>query len=483
MKEFIGNDFLLETETAKHLYHDFAENLPIFDYHCHIPQKEIYENRHFDNIAQVWLGGHMKDENGKDYYFGDHYKWRLMRCSGVPEEYITGDKSDEERFQKFAECLEKAIGNPIVHWCQLELKKYFGYEKMLNSKTWKEVWDLCNDKLQHDENLSVRGLIEQSNVAFIGTTDDPIDDLAIHQLIKEDSSINYTVAPSFRPDKAYNIHLDGFTSYIEQLAKVTNKTIKTAQDVADALENRVEYFVAHGCKASDHGVAYIPEAKLDYEAANNAFVKTMNGEALTLAEVESYQFWLIVQLGKMYYKNDVVMQIHYNALRNTNTKYFNKLGPDTGMDMIDSYDGTHGLKNLLDELTMADALPKTVLYSLNPKDFDMLTTLAGCFQFDSPVASRIQVGSAWWFLDTRDGMEQQLKTVARLGSLGNFIGMLTDSRSFLSYTRHEYFRRILCNVIGKWVENGEFVADDDILKPIIEGICYKNAEKYFSYNK
>lgn len=480
MKEFMGKDFLLENETAKHLYHDFAENMPIVDYHCHIPQREIYENRRFENIAQVWLGGHMVDANGKDYYFGDHYKWRLMRACGVAEEYITGDKPDEERFQKFAESLEKAIGNPMVHWCQLELKKYFGYEKMLNSKTWKEVWDLCNDKLQNDDGLTVRGLIDQSNVAFIGTTDDPIDDLHYHDLLQHDRTITYRVAPSFRPDKAYNIHLNGFKQYIEQLGSVAEVEIKTAADVAAALEKRVEFFVSLGCKASDHGVAYIPEAKLDYTAANEAFQKVMNGEEITLSQQESYQYWLICQLGKMYYKNDVVMQIHYNALRNTNTKYFNKLGPDTGLDMMDSLDSTHGIVNLLNQLMMEDSLPKTILYSLNSKDFDMLATLAGCFQQDSPVASRVQVGSAWWFLDTRDGMEQQLKTFARIGTLGNFIGMLTDSRSFLSYTRHEYFRRILCNIIGKWVENGEFPNDDDLLRPIVEGICFNNAAKYFS---
>ncbi len=480
MKEYVGKDFLLETETAQHLYHDFAEDMPIVDYHCHIPQKEIYENRRFENIAQVWLGGHMVDENGKDYYFGDHYKWRLMRCSGVPEEYITGDKPDEERFEKFAESLEKAIGNPIVHWCQLELKKYFGIDEMLTSKNWKEIWDKCNDMLQNDDNLTVRGLINQSNVAFIGTTDDPIDDLEYHKLLAQDPTISYTVAPSFRPDKAYNIHLDGFVDYIGKLAAVTGKTITTAQDVADALENRVEYFASVGCKASDHGVAYIPECEISYEDANAAFQKAMAGEKVTLAEQESYQLWLIIQLGKMYYKNDIVMQIHYNALRNANTKVFNKLGADTGVDMMDSYDGTHGLRLLLDQLTLEGCCPKTILYSLNSKDFDMLGTLCGCFQEDASVASRIQLGSAWWFLDTRDGMENQLKTLARLGSLGNFVGMLTDSRSFLSYTRHEYFRRVLCNVIGTWVENGEFPADDDLLKPIIQGICYYNAEKYFS---
>lgn len=483
MKEYMGKDFLLQTETAKHLFHDYSENLPIVDYHCHIPPQEIYEDRKFENIAQVWLGGHQKRADGSDYYFGDHYKWRLMRCNGVPEEYITGDQPDRERFQKFAESLELAIGNPMVHWTQLELKKYFGYTKPLTGKTAQEVWDLCNDKLQNDPNLTVRGLVAQSNVAFIGTTDDPVDSLEWHEKIKNDPSIKYTVAPSYRPDKALNIHQAGFRNYMKQLSEVSGMSLNSAADVRNALEQRLDFFVSLGCKASDHGIEYIPQTGADETTASAVFAKAMKGEAISDAEREDWQSWLMLELGKMYAAKDVVMQIHYNALRNENTKMFKTLGADTGFDGIDSHNSVHGIKDLLDGLTCNGGCPKTILYSLNPNDFDMLATMAGCFQEDSDVPSRIQLGSAWWFCDTKDGMENHARTLARLGVFGDFVGMLTDSRSFLSYTRHEYFRRIICNVVGNWVENGEFQNDDEVLKKIVSGISYYNAENYFGLKK
>lgn len=479
MKEYMGSDFLLQNDVAKHLFHDYAENLPIVDYHCHIPPQEIYEDRRFDNIAQVWLGGHQKRADGSDYYFGDHYKWRMMRCNGVPEEYITGDKPDRERFQKFAESLEMAIGNPMVHWTQLELKKYFGYTKPLTGKTAQEVWDLCNDKLQNDADLTVRGLIAQSNVEFIGTTDDPVDSLEWHEKIKADPSITFTVAPSYRPDKALNIHQAGFADYMKQLALVSGIAVDNAGDVKKALEKRLDFFVSLGCRASDHGIEYIPYTGADEAKANAVYQKVMSGDAVTDAEREDWQSWLMEELGRMYAAKDVVMQLHYNALRNQNTKMFKALGADTGFDGIDSHNSIHGISGLLNALALNGGCPKTILYSLNPNDFDALGTLAGCFQEDSEVASRVQLGSAWWFCDTKDGMENHAHTLARLGVLGDFVGMLTDSRSFLSYTRHEYFRRIICNVIGTWVENGEFQNDDEILKKITEGVCSKNAEHYF----
>lgn len=479
MKEYMGSDFLLQNETAKHLYHDYCEDLPIVDYHCHIPQQEIYENRKFDNIAQVWLGGHMKREDGTDYYFGDHYKWRLMRCNGVPEEYITGDKPDRERFQKFAESLEKSIGNPMNHWCQLELKKYFGYEKPINGKNAQEIWDLCNEKLQNDPKCTVRGLIEASNVKFVGTTDDPIDSLEWHQKIKDDPTITVTVAPSFRPDKALNVHLAGFDSYMKKLEEVSGVKITDADSALAALENRLDFFVSLGCKASDHGIEEIPYTGCDNAKASVAFEKAMKGEAVSEEERRDWQSYLMAGLGKMYAAKDVAMQLHYNAIRNTNRKMFEKYGADTGFDAMDAHNCVHGIQGLLSELSYEGGCPKTILYSLNPSDMDLVATICGCFQEDSDVPSRVQLGAAWWFNDTKDGMVRHLQILGRLGVLGNFIGMLTDSRSFLSYTRHEYFRRILCNTIGEWVENGEYPNDDEALKTIVQGICYYNAENYF----
>jgi glucuronate isomerase len=483
MKEYMGKDFLLQSETAKHLFHDYAENLPIIDYHCHIPPREIYENRRFENIAQVWLGGHQKNADGSDYYFGDHYKWRLMRANGVPEEYITGDKPDRERFQKFAETLEMTIGNPMNHWCQLELKKYFGITTPLTGKTAEAIWNKANDMLQNDPNCTVRGLIDQSNVAFIGTTDDPIDSLEWHQKLKEDSSIKYIVAPSFRPDKALNVHLDGFADYMKKLAEVSGVDVHDADSTLAALEKRLLFFKQMGCRASDHGIEAIPHTGADNARASVAFEKAMKGEAVSDAERDDWQSYLMMGLGRMYAANDVVMQIHYNAIRNTNEKYFRKFGPDTGFDAMDAHNCVHGLQGLLSDLTLNGGQPKVILYSLNPSDMDMLATLAGCFQADSDVPTRTQLGAAWWFVDTKDGMERHLRILGRLGVLGNFVGMLTDSRSFLSYTRHEYFRRILCNTLATWVENGEFQNDDEILKKIVEGICYYNAEEYFSLKK
>ena len=476
MKAFMDKEFMLQSPTAQHLYHDYAADMPICDYHCHIPPREIYENRRFENIAQVWLGGRNPDGS----YFGDHYKWRVMRSNGVPEEYITGDKPDRERFQKFAEALPMAIGNPMYHWTNLELHVFFGYDGVLNGDTAEEVWNLCNDKLQHDPKLTVRGLIEQSNVAFIGTTDDPIDSLEWHKKIKEDPTIKFTVAPSFRPDKALNINKPGFAEYMGKLAAVVGKEKLACIDcVTDALTKRIEFFAEMGCRASDHGLDYIPFAETNAEKATAAFKKAMAGETLTKEEGDEYTTYLLLKLGALYKKHNVVMQMHYSCLRNVNDKMYRKLGPDTGFDMIAVTDCSATISSLLSALTKEDACPKVILYSLNPADFDMLGTILGAFQ-DDEIPGKIQLGSAWWFCDTDDGMYQQMKTLARLGLLGNFIGMLTDSRSFLSYTRHDYFRRILCNIIGQWVEDGEYPNDEKALEKIVKGICFDNAKRYFA---
>ncbi len=476
MKAFMDKDFLLETETAKHLFHDYSDKMPLVDYHCHISPQEIYEDRRFNNICEVWLGGRNPDGT----YFGDHYKWRVMRSNGTPEEYITGDKPDYERFLKFVAALEMAIGNPMYHWCNLELHKFFGIEEALTMENAKEIWDKVNDKLQHDPNLTVRGLIRQSNVAFIGTTDDPVDSLEWHKKIAGDPSITFKVCPSYRPDKAINVHKEGFAAYIAKLAKSVGKeTLGSTAEVIDALIERLRFFKEMGCRASDHGLDYIPFRPGTAEQADAAFHKAMKGEAVPIEEAEVYQTAVLMALGKAYHDMDIAMQHHYSCLRNVNEKMYRLLGPDTGFDMIAQNTCGGNIAAYLSELEKTGDCPKTILYSLNPADNEQLGTILGCFQ-TSEVPGKIQHGSAWWFNDTKSGMEDQMRSLANLGLLGNFIGMLTDSRSFLSYARHDYFRRIMCNLIGNWVENGEYPNNEASLKKIVEGISYTNAERYFS---
>jgi len=462
---FIHDDFILQTETAKALYHKYAENMPIIDYHCHINPKEIYENRKFENITQIWLGG-------------DHYKWRLIRSNGVCENEITGDADDKTKFIHFAKMLPKAIGNPMYHWCHLELKRYFGYDGILNENTAEEVWNLCNAKLQEDS-MSVCSIIEKSGVKMIGTTDDPIDDLIWHKKIRDENKCTAKVLPSFRPDKAVNIDKAGFTDYIAKLSEAANIEINTAEDVKKALTLRLEYFCELGCAASDHGLDYVYYNEATDEEVNAIFQKAMKGESVTRDEAEKYKTAIMLHVGREYAKRNVVMQLHYGAQRNTNTAKFNKLGPDTGFDCISTYNCGEAITAFLNALEVDGLLPKTILYSLNPGDNQLLDTIIGCFQ-GTEAAGKIQHGSAWWFSDTKSGMEAQLESLANLSILGNFVGMLTDSRSFLSYTRHEYFRRILCNLFGKWVENGEYPADEQQLGQMVVDICYNNAKRYFS---
>ena len=462
----INDSFILKTETARKLYNNYAKSLPIIDYHCHINPREIYENRKFENIAQVWLGG-------------DHYKWRVIRSNGVDESKITGDADDRTKFQMFAEALPMAIGNPMFHWTMLELKRYFGYDGILNGDTAEEVWNLCNAKLQEDS-MTVRGLIEQSNVAVIGTTDDPIDSLEWHTKIAADKSFKTKVVPSFRPDKAVNIEKAGFVDYIAQLSAASGIEIKSASDVKAALTNRLDFFCSLGCKASDHGLDYVVYSEATDEEIESIFARAMAGETVSQEEADAYKTAILVHLGREYHDRDVVMQLHYGAIRNTNQRMFEKLGPDTGYDCISTFDCSKNITRFLNALELDGKLPKTMLYSLNPADNQMLDTILGCFQ-GTEARGKIQHGSAWWFNDTKTGMEEQIKSLANLSLLGNFVGMLTDSRSFLSYTRHEYFRRILCNVIGQWVEDGEYPDDEATLKKIVEGISYYNAEKYFGF--
>ena len=475
MKEFMDKDFLLETETAKHLFHDYAEHMPLVDYHCHINPKEIYEDRRFDNLVEVWLGG-KQPEGG---YFGDHYKWRVMRSNGVSEDYITGDRPDYERFLKFVEALEMAIGNPMYHWCNLELRQFFGYDKPLTVENAEEAWNFCNEKLRTDPDLTVRGIIRKANVAFIGTTDDPVDTLEWHGRIAADESIDAKVCPSFRPDKAINIQKEGFAEYIGKLAKSVGKeSLDSAEEVMDALVQRLEFFKTMGCRASDHGLDYVPFRPASAKKVNEIFQKAMAGESLSKKEAEKYQTAVLLCLGNAYHRLGIAMQIHYSCYRNANERMFRKLGPDTGFDMIAQNTCGQDIARFLSALDESGELPKTILYSLNPADNAQLGTILGSFQSDE-VPGKIQHGSAWWFNDTKSGMEEQMKSLANLSLLGNFVGMLTDSRSFLSYARHDYFRRILCNLVGNWVENGEYPNDDKALKRVVEGVCFRNAERYF----
>ena len=466
MKQFMDKDFLLSTDMAKTLYHQYAETMPVLDYHCHINPQEIYEDRKFDNITQVWLGG-------------DHYKWRQMRTNGVDEKYVTGDGSDREKFQAWAETMPKLIGNPLYHWSHLELRRYFGYDGYLNGDTAEEVWNLCNAKLQEDS-MTVRGLIKQSGVTLICTTDDPVDTLEWHQKIAADDTFDVQVLPAWRPDKAMNVEKPTFAPYIAQLSQVSGIAVTDLASLKDALKNRMEYFAANGCSVSDHALEYVMYAPASDEEVDAILKRGLKGEAISKEDELKYKTAFMLFVARQYAKMNWVMQIHYGCKRDNNAYMFEKLGADTGYDCINNYAPSAQMADFLNELSATNDIPKTILYSLNPNDNASIASIIGCFQGDVP--GKIQQGSAWWFNDHKAGMTEQMTSLANLGCLGNFIGMLTDSRSFLSYTRHEYFRRILCELIGGWVENGEYPADMKALEDIIKGICYNNSVKYFGFN-
>ena len=446
------------------LYDGYAKKLPIIDYHCHVSPREIYEDKRFSNLTELWLGG-------------DHYKWRLMRSNGVDEYYITGDADPYEKFEKFAELLPKAIGNPMYHWCHLELKKYFGYEGVLNGSTARTVWEIASERLK-DENMSVRGIIKESRVAFIGTTDDPIDSLEYHKLLAEDKSFETVVAPSFRPDKALNIDKAGWRAYIEKLSEVSGVAIRDLETLKAALRSRIEFFADNGCRASDHGLDRMVYAEATEGEINALIKRGLDGETIGTNEAEALKTELLVFCAGEYARLGWVMQLHYNCMRNPNSQMFEKLGPDTGFDCIGPDNGSRKLASLLDRLNTSANLPKTIIYSLDASDNAFIDTLIGAFQ-GTECCGKLQHGSAWWFNDNKQGMRDQLISLANLSLLGNFVGMLTDSRSFLSYTRHEYFRRILCALVGEWVENGEYPDNEETLAELVEGICYYNAKKYF----
>lgn len=467
MNHFMDKDFLLDTECAKQLYHQFAENMPICDYHCHLSPKEIYENRQPSDISQLWLSG-------------DHYKWRAMRSCGVDERFCTGDALPKEKFIKFGETLQYCIGNPLYHWAHIELQKYFGIDTPLNAKTAESIYEKANERILKGD-FRPRSLITKSNVRIVCTTDDPIDDLKYHKLLNEDKNFGCKILPSFRPDRALNINLDGFSDYIGELEKASGIKIESVSDVIAALCKRADYFNEAGCKVSDQAFDYVPYEQTDDKKLDEIFKKAVNGEKLEQEDKDRYRTAVMLALGKKYSELGWAMEIHIGAMRNNNTKMFHSIGADTGFDSVGDCEIAFPLSRFLDALNVDGVLPKTILFNLNDKDNTVLATMLGNFQ-SSDTQSKIQFGPAWWFLDTMDGMTNQMKSLGNLGVLGKFIGMETDSRSFTSYGRHDYFRRILCRLIGRWVEDGWYAYDESILKEIIQGICYNNAIKYFDFD-
>ena len=468
MKTFMGKNFLLTTDTAKELFHDYAENMPIIDYHCHLIPQMVADDYKFKSLTEIWLGG-------------DHYKWRAMRTNGVDERYCTGkDTTDWEKFEKWAETVPYTFRNPLYHWTHLELKTAFGIDKILSPKTAREIYDECNEKLAQPE-YSARGMMRRYHVEVVCTTDDPIDSLEYHKQIAADDTFDVQVLPAWRPDKAMNIEKPDYTEYLEKLSAVSGVSIHTFADLKEALLNRLDFFKSMGCSVSDHALEYVmyqPATDAEIEAI---FAKRMSGASITREEELQFKTAFMLFVGKQYHRLNWVMQLHYGCKRDNNTLRYDQLGPDTGYDCINNYAPSAQLADFLNALITTDELPKTIIYSLNPNDNQAIGTILGCFQ-DSSACAKIQQGSAWWFNDHKTGMQDQMISLANLGNLSGFVGMLTDSRSFLSYTRHEYFRRIMCNLVGGWVENGEFPADMETLEEIVKGISYNNAVKYFGFD-
>lgn len=472
MKKFMGKNFLLNSDTAKMLYHNYASKLPIIDYHCHVNPKEIANDKIYNNITELWLGG-------------DHYKWRAIRSCGVDEEYITGNASDYDKFKAYASIMPKLIGNPLYHWSHLELRRYFGYKGVLDESTCDKVWKLCNEKLM-DSDMSVRNIIKKSDVKVLCTTDDPIDSLEYHKIIADDETFDVTVLPAFRPDKGINCERKGYADYIAKLADVSGVEITDVQSLKQAFVNRIDFFADNGCITADHGLDEIVPFKLpEYPSQiDEIFKKALesDGKDITIDELSIFKTEILNFFGTEYKKRSWVMQIHFGVLRNVNSPMFDKLGADTGYDIIGGRTSITELAKLLNLLESGDNLPRMILYSVNPVDNAGLGALIGAFQkSDGTGMPLLQHGSAWWFNDNYTGMIEQMTQLANLSALGNFVGMLTDSRSFISYTRHEYFRRILCDLIGGWVESGQFPSDVETLAKLVMDICYNNTKNYFGF--
>lgn len=466
MNNFMDRNFLLDTDSARHLFFDYAANMPICDYHCHLSPKEIFENRQPDNISQLWLSG-------------DHYKWRAMRSAGIEEKYCTGDATDEEKFIKFASALQYCIGNPLYHWAHIELQRYFGIDTPLCLKSAKDIYDRANEAIKNGD-FRPQSLIMKSNVKFVCTTDDPVDNLEYHEKLSKVKDFDCKVLPGFRPDKALNIHLEGFDEYIKSLGEVCGIKIRSYKDVITALNMRCDYFDSMGCRVSDQAFEYVPFDIADDSEIEEVFSQAMSGNVPTQAQGDKYRTAVLLALGRKYRELGWVMEIHIGAIRNNSSRMFKKLGADTGFDSVGDSEIATNLSRFMDALDTEDNLPKTILFNLNDKDNTVLATMLGNFQ-NSEAESKIQFGPAWWFLDTMDGMTAQMKSLANLGVLGKFVGMETDSRSFTSYGRHEYFRRIMCRLLGRWVEDGWYANDDEVLEEIVEGISYNNAIKYFGF--
>jgi glucuronate isomerase len=466
LKKFMGEDFLLTTETAVQLYENYAKDMPIIDYHCHLSPQEIYENKKFKNITEAWL-------------YGDHYKWRAMRANGIPEQNITGDASDYDKFMAWARTIPMLIGNPLYNWTHLELQRFFGIHEVLNEQSAPAIWEKVNAQLSGD-GFGARDLIVKSNVTVICTTDDPVDTLEYHKQIKELNGFNVSVLPSFRPDKGLEIRRDSFQPWVDRLSTTYGSSIENYETLLQTLESRVRFFHSIGGRVSDHAIDTVMYEESTREEAGAIFAKALKGEPLTLEDEKKYKTYTLTFLGKLYSELGWVMQLHLNALRNNNTRMLNELGPDTGYDSMNDNDIAKPLVKFLDGLDKDDALPKTIIYSLNTRDNYAIAGIIGSFQ-GGGIAGKMQFGTAWWFNDNKEGMLDQMKVLSNLGLLSRFVGMLTDSRSFLSYTRHEYFRRLVCRLIGEWVEEGEVPHDMELLGSIVEGISYRNAKGYFEF--
>ena len=465
MSRFMSEDFLLDTEFARRLYHDYAKDQPIFDYHCHLPPQQIAENYRFSNLYDIWLKG-------------DHYKWRAMRANGVAEALCTGEASDRDKFAAWARTVPHTIGNPLYHWTHLELRRPFGItDVLLNEQSAERIWQQCNELLAQDA-FSARGIMQQMNVKMVGTTDDPLDDLQHHRTVAEDSRFNVKVLPSWRPDKAFNIELESFLPWIQRLEQVADVSVQRFDDLRRALSQRLDHFAAHGCKISDHALDVVVFAEADDATLDGILARRLQGAAPSAEETAQFKTAVLVWLGSEYARRGWAQQYHIGALRNANRRQFDILGPDVGFDSINDAPLAMPLARLLDAQNRQNALPKTILYCLNPRDNEVLATMAGNFQGEGE-PGKMQFGSAWWFNDQLDGMQRQMTQLAQIGLLSRFVGMLTDSRSFLSYTRHEYFRRLLCQMIGNWVARGEAPADEALLGQMVQNISFNNARDYF----
>ena len=466
MKTFMDEDFLLQTGTAKILYHQFAAPMPIFDYHCHISPQEIAEDRRFNNLSEIWL-------------HGDHYKWRAMRTNGVEEKFCTGDAGDWEKFEKWAQTAPHTMRNPLYHWTHLELRNPFGIKTLLSPSTAREIWESCNKQLQGDD-FSCRGIIRKANVRVICTTDDPIDTLEFHRSIKE-SGFEVKVIPAWRPDKAMSVEDPAvFNSYVDQLEAASGVTITSFDHFMEAIGRRHLFFHENGCRLSDHGLETIYAADYKFSEIKSIFSLLRSGSLPTSADILKFKSAMLYEFAVLDFSRDWTQQFHLGAMRNNNRRMFERIGADKGFDSIGDYPVATVLSKFLNRLEYDQKLTRTILYNLNPGDNEVMATMIGNFQ-DGVTPGKIQWGSGWWFLDQKDGMINQLNTLSNLGLLSRFIGMLTDSRSFLSYSRHEYFRRILCNLIGNDVENGEVPADIEFLGKMVQDISYNNAKNYFGF--